>query len=237
MRAAYVDHFDEDDELAGLRVGDRPDPVDAPGWETVRVAAAALNHHDLFSLRGVGLGRDELPRILGTDGAGTTADGREVLIHAVVGDPDAGGGDETLDPRRTLFSERIDGTLAELVTVPSRNLVPKPAAISFEQAACLPTAWLTAYRMLFHQAGVHPGDTVLVQGVGGGVATAAIMLGAAAGLRVYAVGRTPERRSRAIELGAVAAVEPDARLPERVDAVIETVGAATWMHSLRRPSR
>src|SRR6188508_574340 len=114
MRAAYVDHFDEDDELAGLRVGDRPDPVDAPGWETVRVASAALNHHDLFSLRGVGLGQDELPRILGTDGAGTTADGREVLIHAVVGDPDAGGGDETLDPRRTLFSERIDGTLAEL---------------------------------------------------------------------------------------------------------------------------
>jgi NADPH:quinone reductase-like Zn-dependent oxidoreductase len=233
MRAAVVTRFDADDPVSGLRVEDRPEPTPADGWVTVEVKAASLNHHDLWSLRGVGLGENELPRILGTDGAGVTPEGREVVLHAVVGDPDAGGGDETLDPRRTLLSERIDGTLAERVAVPARNLVDKPAGLSFEQASCLPTAWLTAYRMLFRASGTRPGDRVLVQGVGGGVASAAIALGSAAGLRMYATGRTEDRRARALELGATAVFAPGDRLPERVDAVIETVGDATWQHSLR----
>ena len=156
-----------------------------------------------------------------------------MVVHAVVGDPDAGGGDETLDPNRTLFSERIDGTLAERVAVPRRNLVDKPPFLGFEEASCVPTAWLTAYRMLFRCADVRPGDSVLVQGAGGGVATAAIALAQAAGLRVYATSRAPERRERALLLGTHAALETGDRLPERVDAVIETVGAATWGHSVR----
>ena len=94
----------------------------------------------------------------------------------MVSDPDWTG-DETLDPRRSLLSERYQGTLADEVVVPRRNLVPKPAALSWEEAACLPTAWLTAYRMLFTQSGLRPGDTVLVQGAGGGVATALIRSG------------------------------------------------------------
>ena len=91
-------------------------------------------------------------------------DGNEVVIYAVVGDPESGGGDETLDPSRSLLSERYDGTFAERVAVPRRNLLPKPACLSFAEAACLPTAYLTAYRMLFGKTGLEPGATVLVQG-------------------------------------------------------------------------
>jgi NADPH:quinone reductase-like Zn-dependent oxidoreductase len=111
--------------------------------------------------------------------------------------------------------------------------VPKPPELSFEEAACLPTAWLTAFRMLFTKANVAPGATVLVQGAGGGVATALVVLGSAAGLRIWVTSRSPDRRAHALELGAEQAFEPDARLPERVDAVMETVGAATWAHSIR----
>jgi len=117
--------------------------------------------------------------------------------------------------------------------VPARNVVRKPDELSFEEAACLPTAWLTAYRMLVTKSGLKPGDTVLVQGAGGGVATAAIALGKALGYRVWATSRDEAKRVRAVELGADEAFESGARLPERVDAVIETVGEATWAHSLR----
>jgi NADPH:quinone reductase-like Zn-dependent oxidoreductase len=119
------------------------------------------------------------------------------------------------------------------VRVPRRNLVAKPAVLSFEEAACLPTAWLTAYRMLFTQAGARPGSTVLVQGAGGGVSTALIALGKATGVRIWVTGRDEAKRAKAVEAGADQAFEPGARLPERVDAVMETVGAATWDHSLK----
>ena len=171
--------------------------------------------------------------ILGCDAAGLDEDGREVVVHAVIGDALAAGGDETLDPSRSLLSERHQGTFAELVTVPRRNLVPKPAALSFEQAACMPTAYLTAFRMLFDRSPVGPGATVLVQGAGGGVATALIQLGRAAGLRMWATSRSEAKRARALDLGADQVFETGARLPERVDAVMETVGEATWAHSLR----
>ena len=202
------------------------------GWALVDVKAASLNHHDLWSLRGVGLREEALPMILGCDAAGIDQDGNEVVVHSVISDSDWRG-DETLDPKRSLLSERHQGTFAEQVVVPRRNLVPKPPELSFEQAACLPTAWLTAYRMLFTRAGVSPGATVLVQGAGGGVATALIVLGRAAGLRVWATSRTEPKRVAALELGCDAVFEPGARLPERVDAVMETVGAATWDHSLK----
>ena len=232
MFAVTAARLDAGDPLAGLDLGEHAEPAPPDGWTTVTVKAAALNHHDVWSLRGVGLPADRLPMILGCDAAGVDADGREVVVHAVIGDP-AGTGDETLDPRRSLLSERYDGTFAERVAVPRRNLVPKPAALTFEQAACLPTAYLTAYRMLFDRAGLQPGATVLVQGAGGGVATALILLGRAAGFRVWVTSRTEARRARALELGADQAFESGARLPERVDAVMETVGEATWAHSLR----
>ena len=221
-----------DDPLSGLTVGERPDPVVPDGWVRVSLKAAALNHHDLWSLKGVGLPADRLPMVLGCDGAGVLDDGTEVVVHAVVSSP-TWTGDETLDPKRSLLSEIYDGTLAEQVVVPARNVLPKPGVLSWEQAACLPTAWLTAYRMLFTQSGLRPGQTVLVQGAGGGVATAAIVLARAAGLVVWATSRDEGKRAKAKDLGAHEVFESGARLPGKVDAVVETVGKATWSHSMR----
>jgi NADPH:quinone reductase-like Zn-dependent oxidoreductase len=232
MLAAYAASINPDDPLSGLVVGDRPEPDVPPGWTTVTVKAAALNHHDLWSLRGVGLGAEQLPMILGCDAAGIDENGDEVLVHAVISS-DSWRGDETLDPRRSLLSERHEGALAERVAVPKRNVLRKPAELSFEDAACLPTAWLTAYRMLFTRGEIVPGMTVLVQGAGGGVATALIVLASAAGARVWVTSRTADKREQALALGAEQAFESGTRLPERVDAVMETVGAATFQHSIR----
>ena len=232
MFAVYAEKFSTDDPLSGLVVGERPDPEVPDGWTTVEVRSASLNHHDLWSLRGVGLREEALPMILGCDAAGLDEDGNEVLIHAVISDP-AWRGDETEDPRRSLLSERYQGTFADRVAVPRANLVPKPRSLSFEEAACLPTAWLTAYRMLFVQGGLKPGQSVLVQGAGGGVATALITLARAGGLQVFATSRDQAKRARALEIGAHSTFESGARLPDRVDDVMETVGAATWTNSLR----
>ncbi len=232
MLAVFASAINPDDPLSGLEVGERPEPEAPAGWTTVQLKAAALNHHDLWSLRGVGLSEDKLPMILGCDAAGVDEEGNEVVVHAVLTD-DSWRGDETLDPRRSLLSERYPGTLAERVAVPRRNLLPKPPELSFEHAACLPTAWLTAYRMLFTRAHVTPGMTVLVQGAAGGVATALTVLASAAGARVWVTSRSEDKREQALNLGAEAAFDSGARLPERVDAVMETVGQATWAHSIR----
>ncbi|MFI6093631.1 zinc-binding dehydrogenase [Streptomyces sp. NPDC051218] len=231
IRAAYAPAVNSDDPLSGLSFGPIAAP-EAPGadWVPVRVLASALNHHDLWSLRGVGLAEDQLPMILGCDAAGLDPEGNAVVVHAVIGD--ATSGDETLDPKRSLLSEKHPGTLAETVHVPRRNLLPKPDALSFTEAACLPTAWLTAYKMLVRQGRITPDSAVLVQGAGGGVATAAVVLARALGARVYATSRSAAKRERIAALGAIA-LEPGARLPERVDVVVETVGAATFDHSLK----
>jgi len=232
MFAVYAESFSAEAPLSGLVVGERPDPEVPEGWTTVTVKAASLNHHDLWSLRGVGLREEALPMVLGCDAAGYDEDGNEVVVHAVVSDP-SWSGDETLDPKRSLLSERHQGTFADKVVVPRTNVVPKPTSLSFEEAACLPTAWLTAYRMLFTQGGLKPGDSVLVQGAGGGVATALITLARAGGLRVFATSRDEVKRKRALELGAHEVLESNARLPQKVDAVMETVGRATWSHSIK----
>jgi NADPH:quinone reductase-like Zn-dependent oxidoreductase len=232
MFAVYAESFSADDPLSGLRVGERPEPEAPEGWTTVEVRAASLNHHDVWTLRGVGIKADVLPMILGCDAAGIDEDGREVIVHAVIADP-TWTGDETLDPRRSLLTEVHQGTLTERVVVPRRNVVPKPASMSWEEAACLPTAWLTAYRMLFTRGGLQAGDTVLVQGAGGGVATACIVLARAAGLRVLTTSRDEAKRARALEIGAHEAYAAGERLPVKVDAVMETVGRATWSHSIR----
>ena len=219
------------DPLAGLHVGELAEPAVPADWVTVDEVASALNHHDLWSLKGVGLPADRLPMILGCDAVGHDAQGNRVIVYPVITSPNWAG-DATMDPRRSLLSEVFPGTLAERVRVPVGNLVPVPEGLPWEQAACLPTAWLTAYRMIFTNAGVAPGDTILVQGAGGGVATAAIALGAAAGIRVWATSRDAAKLEVARELGAADVFASGARLPERVDAVLETVGAATWSHSV-----
>src|ERR1700759_4874045 len=117
MFAVYADSFSDDEPLTGLQLGERPDPDVPDGWTTVQVKAAALNHHDLWSLRGVGLGEEALPMILGCDAAGLDEDGNEVVVPAVVSAP-SWTGDETLAPKRSLLSERPQGTFADRVSVP-----------------------------------------------------------------------------------------------------------------------
>lgn len=232
MFAVYAAEPHADDPLAGLVVGERPDPEVPEGWVAVRTTAASLNMHDLWTLRGVGLKPEQFPMILGGDAAGTLEDGTEVVVYPVIGDPDWTG-DETLDPRRTLLTEKYQGTFADVVVVPRRNVIPKPSGISTSAAAVLGTAWLTAYRMLFTKSGLKPGQTMLVQGAAGGVSTALVQLGAAAGMTVWVTGRTPEKRALAERLGAHATFETGSRLPGKVDAVFESVGEATWAHSMR----
>lgn len=233
MFAVYASGINRDDPLSVLAVGELPEPETPDDWVTVHVRAASLNHHDVWALKGQALKAEQVPMILGTDAAGVTDDGREVVIHAVLGDPEAGGGDETLDPRRTLLSERYPGALAERVRVPAQNLVDKPAELTFADAACLPTAYLTAYRMIATRSGTEAGDTILVQGAAGGVSTALIVLGKALGRQVWVTSRDEAKREWALALGADAAFASGARLPGKVDAVMETVGEATWDHSLR----
>jgi NADPH:quinone reductase-like Zn-dependent oxidoreductase len=233
MRAAYASSINPDDPLSGLVIGERPDPTPPEGWTRVAVKAASLNHHDLWTLRGVGIKAEQLPMILGCDAAGIDeATGDEVVVHAVINTP-GWSGDDTLDPGRSLLSEKHQGSIAEYVIVPSRNVVPKPAELSWGEAACLSTAWLTAYRMLFTRADLKPGQSVLVQGASGGVATACIAMARAAGLQVYVTARTEAKQAKALEIGAHESFASGARLPQRVDAVMETVGEATWSHSLK----
>ncbi|MGB9279646.1 MAG: zinc-binding dehydrogenase [Pseudonocardiaceae bacterium] len=232
MFTVYAAQPNPENPLSSLRIGDRPDPEIPDGSVAVTVVAASLNMHDLWTLRGVGIKPDQFPMILGCDGAGVLADGAEVVIYPVVTSP-GWIGDETLDPHRTLLTEKLPGTFADTVVVPARNVVPKPPSLTFPEAACMGTAWLTAYRMLFVKSGLRAGQTMLVQGASGGVATALVQLGRAAGMRVWATGRTEVKRALAHSLGAQETFEPGARLPERVDAVFETVGKATWSHSAK----
>ena len=230
MFAVTAAAIDPDDPLSGLRLVDDHELTVPEGWTTVEVRAASINHHDLWTLRGVGISEDRLPIVLGCDAAGMDEDGNPVVVHSVIGTPD---GDETLASDFSILSERHDGTFAERVAVPTRNLVPKPESLSFSEAACLPTAWLTAYRMLFTRGRCVPGERVLIQGAGGGVATAAVLLARAAGLHVTVTSRSADKRAHVLELGAHEALESGARLPQRVDVVLETVGRATWDHSLK----
>jgi len=258
MLAAYAARTDRDNPLSALEVGERPMPEPPPGWALVRMGAASLNHHDLWTLRGVSSRTVSPPQILGCDVAGTVAgygpdlpsdapdEGTRVVAHSVIGCGQCEACRE-LEPLFCrdfgMFSEgEYQGTLAEYVPVPAGNLIPLPDAVSLDAAACLPTAYLTAYRMLFTRAEVRPGDTVLVHGATGGVATATILLARAAGVDVIATSRDAEKREVALSLGARAAVGIDRDASKQVqaltagrgvDAVIETVGEATWEFSLR----
>jgi NADPH:quinone reductase-like Zn-dependent oxidoreductase len=233
VRAAYAKAINATDPLAGFVIGDRPDPTPPDGWTRVAVKAASLNHHDLWTLKGVGIKEDQLPMILGGDAAGIDeSTGTPVVVHSVI-NTEGWTGDDTLDPGRTLLSEKHQGSLADFVIVPKRNVVAKPDELSYAEAACLPTAWLTAYRMLFTKSGLKPGQTVLVQGASGGVASACISMARAAGFKVYATARTEAKQELAQQFGAHQAFPTGARLPSKVDAVMETVGEATYGHSAR----
>jgi NADPH:quinone reductase-like Zn-dependent oxidoreductase len=232
MFAVYAAEPNADAPLDSLTVGERPDPEVPEGWVKVKVSAASLNMHDIWTLRGVGIKPEQFPMILGCDGAGTLEDGTEVVLHSIIGDPNWTG-DETLDPKRTLLTEKYQGAMADTIVVPARNAVPKPDGLTAVQASVMGTAWLTAYRMLFTKSGLKPGQTMLVQGASGGVSTALVQLGKAAGMQVWVTGRSEGKRALAEKLGAHRTFESGARLPGKVDAVFESVGDATWKHSMR----
>jgi NADPH:quinone reductase-like Zn-dependent oxidoreductase len=234
VRAAVATGINETEPLSMLELRDDwPDPIAPDGHTLVRVGATSINMHDLWSMRGVGVRADQFPMVLGCDVAGWDQNGREVVVSGSFGSPEAGHGDESFDPDRALVSERFPGAFAEYTIVPTRNLVPKPAFMTMIEAGCITVAWTTAFRMLFTRGHAQPGESVLIQGAGGGVATAAAALARAAGLRVVVTSRSANKRDRALALGAHEAVETGERLSAPVDLVIETVGEATWKHSVR----
>src|SRR5437016_13124912 len=203
MFAVYATHAATHDPLSALKLGERPEPDVPEGWVRVRVSHASLNCHDLFTLLGMS-GHPEgitYPIILGNDAAGTLDDGTPVIIYPMMGSNDWRG-DETLDPGWHIPSEFVAGTFADYTAVPKRNQIPLPANLSPLHASVLGTAWLTAYRALFTKSGLRAGETVLIQDATGGMATALIQLGRAAGFEVWVTSRSEEGRAQAKALGA-----------------------------------
>jgi zinc-binding alcohol dehydrogenase/oxidoreductase len=208
-------------ELGGpekLGYDDVPEPEPGPGETVVRLHAAALNRRDVFATRGQypGARPEALPVILGSDGSGEVVargegaagpdEGTEVVIN-----PALYWGD---NPRKPGKEYRIlglpdDGTFAQFVKVPAENVFPKPSHLSHEEAAALPLGALTAYRALVTRGEVEEGETVVVPGVGSGVATLVVQMAAALGARVFVTSGSDEKIERAKEFGAEGGVNYD----------------------------
>jgi NADPH:quinone reductase-like Zn-dependent oxidoreductase len=238
MFAVYAAGANLEDPLASLAVGERLESEVPEGWVRVKISHASLNRHDLFTLQGITAQSDPIPfpMILGNDGAGTLEDGTPVVIYSVMGGDDWRD-DETLDPHWHIFSERVPGTFADYVAVPRRNAIPLPRGLAPLDASVLGTAWLTAYRALFTKSNLKPGETVLVQGASGGMSTALIQLGRAAGFEVWATSRSREGRALAERLGAHRTFDANEKLPRKVRAVIDNIGPASWDHSIGSVAR
>ena len=228
-----------------LRISEVPDPDPGPGEVVIELKAAALNRRDVFLRKGVA--PSPLPVIPGSDGAGIVrslgegaggvAEGDEVVILPSLG---WGGAETAPEPRFRILGGPDDGTYAELIRVPAANVFPKPARRSWEEAAALPLAGLTAWRALITRAQLRPGETVLVLGIGGGVATFALHIARAAGARVIVTSSSAEKLGRAEDLGAAGGInytEDDwvdqvkARSGGGVDVVVDSVGS-TWPDSV-----
>ena len=238
MFAVYATHAAPDDPLAALRIGEQPDPDIPEGWVRVKISHASLNRHDIFTLQGIS-GHPEgitYPIILGNDAAGSLDDGTPVVIYPMMGSDDWRG-DETLDPKWHIPSEFIHGTFADYTVMPKRNAITLPKSLSPLHASVLGTAWLTAYRALFTKSGLQAGDTVLIQGATGGMATALIQLGRAAGFEIWTTSRSEEGRAQAKAVGAHQAFRSNEPLPRKVPAVIDNIGADSCAHSMSSLAR
>jgi len=222
-----------------LRYEDAPDPEPGDDDVLIRLRAASLNHLDVWVRKG--LPSVKKPRILGADGAGVVEAVGSRVDRLAVGDRVViNPGVDHGEGRISVVGEHFDGTHAELIALPASTVYPLDGGISFEDAAAFPLVFETAYRMLVTRAGVREGEWVLVWGIGGGVATAALAIAKALGARVIVTSTREDKLARAAELGAHAAV-PTADAAERVkeitggrgaDVVVEHVGAATWATSL-----
>lgn len=232
-------------EVLGLR--EVPNPVAGPGEVVVALRAAALNRRDVYLRRGIA--PSPLPVIPGSDGAGIirslgagvggveTGDEVVILPSLEWGDEQAAPG-----PGFRILGGPDDGTYAPLVRVPAANVYPKPSGWSWQEAAALPLGGLTAWRALMSRAALRSGETVLIVGIGGGVATIALQIACAAGARVVVTSSSDDKIARAIELGAIGGVnyrtEPDWAPAVReltggrgVDVVVDSVGS-TWPASI-----
>ncbi|MCV3768859.1 quinone oxidoreductase family protein [Rhizobium sp. TRM95796] len=238
MFAVYGKEPNFNDPLASVVVGEQPDPVVKEGWVRVKVTHASLNRHDVFTLRGMTSQEEPIPfpMILGNDAAGVLDDGTPVVLYPVMGTDDWKG-DETIDPHWHVISELVPGTMADYVAVPKRNALPIPEGLSPLNASLLGTAWLTAYRSLFTKSRLMPGQTLLVQGASGGMATALIQMGRAAGFDVWVTTRNDEGAAIAERLGANKIFRHGDALPRRADAVVDNIGTASWEHSLNSVKR
>src|SRR6202521_99649 len=238
MFAIYADHADVDDPLSALCIGEQPEPDVREGWARVKLSHASLNRHDLFTLRGITSHPEGIrfPIILGNDGAGMLDEGTPVVIYPMMGSNDWRG-DETLDPHWHIFSERVPGTFADYVAVPKRNAIVLPEGLSALNASVLGTAWLTAYRALFTKSNLKPGQTLLVQGASGGMSTALIQLGRAAGFEVWATSRNRAGRALAERLGAHRTFVSNEKLPRKGQAVVDTIGTASFGHPFSSVAR
>ncbi len=188
-----------------LQLGDRPDPEARPGWTVVELRAAALNWHDVLVRQGKY--SSPLPHTPGADGAGVDlATGEEVVVL-----PSLGWGEDESAPGAhwEILGDHRPGTYAERVAVPVECVAPKPRGLSWLEAAALPLVGLTTYRALFTRARLRAGESLLVLGAGGGVATTAVMLGSAVGARVVVTSSADAKIAQAQALGAVGGVRYD----------------------------
>ena len=253
MKAAYLEGHGGN---AVVRVGERPLPARGPGQVRLRLHAATLNRVDLY-MRDSGAGiTHRLPQIMGVDGAGVIDEvdadetqlevGQRALLHPGV----ACGrcefclrGDDVLCARMQILGEQRDGTFAQYVSVPARNVVPLPDGWSFAEGAALGVNHLTAWRMLVTQAQIEPWETVLIFGIGGGVSLAGLQLAKALGARAIVTSRHAGKLERARALGADHAIDSSredvakaalaATGGRGVDVVFENVGEAAWPAALK----
>ena len=230
----------ETGSIDNLRLEAMPDPTPGPGEVVVRLRAAALNHRDVWVCKGKYPGVT-FPTVLGSDGAGRIAevgpgvDGLRVGMDVVINPSlDWGPDPRVQGPKFRILGMPDFGTFAELVKVPAINIAPKPAGMSFEQAAAIPLAGLTAYRAVVTKAEVRAGETVLVTGIGAGTATFALQFAKGLGARVFVTSGSDEKLERARQLGADGGVNyraPDwsAKLRELgvPDVVIDSAGGET----------
>lgn len=232
-----------DSSPGDYRLGEISPPTVGPDDVRLRVKASALNHMDLWLTKG--LPRPKLPHISGCDAAGvveavgervtTVAVGDEVVVNPAVSplaDVVALGNDSPLGRGFQVLGEHRWGGHGELLVVPSHNVVPRPSGRTWDECAAYPTGILTAWRML-RRARLAPGETLLVVGVGGGVASAACVLGVWLGARVFVTSTSEAKRAAALAMGAQDAFASDEDWPITADVVVETVGPATWHRSIR----
>lgn len=253
MKAAFITGHGGNEVV---QVGERPLPVRQPGEVLVRLRAATLNRVDLY-MRDSGAGITHyLPQIMGLDGAGVVeaVDASECLLRpgqAVVVHPGVAcgrcefclRGESSLCTRMQLLGEHRDGTFAQWVSLPARNVFPMPPGLSFTEAAALGVSYLTAWRMLFTKARVQPWESVLVFGIGGGVSLAALQLAKQASARVIVTSRDQTKLQRALAMGADHAIDGSQGDVTQnvlaftggrgVDVVIENVGEAVWGAALK----